>query len=36
MSNIAYLRVSHIESLNGTSLETQENKCKAYAELTRF
>ena len=36
MSNIAYLRVSHIESLNGTSLETQENKCKAYAELHDF
>ena len=36
MSNIAYLRVSHIESLNGTSLETQENKCKAYAELHNF
>ena len=36
MSNIAYLRVSHIESLNGTSLETQENECKAYAELHDF
>ena len=36
MSNIAYLRVSHIESLSGTSLETQENKCKAYAELHDF
>jgi len=36
MSNIAYLRVSHIESLNGTSLETQENKCRAYAELHDF
>ena len=36
MSNIAYLRDSHIESLNGTSLETQENKCKAYAELHDF
>ena len=34
--NIAYIRVSHIESLNGTSLETQENKCKAYAELHDF
>jgi len=36
MSNIAYLRVSHTESLNGTSLETQEKKCKAFAELHNF
>ena len=36
MSNIAYLRVSHIESLNGTSLETQEKRCRAFAELHNF
>ena len=36
MSNIAYLRVSHTESLNGTSLETQEKRCKAFAELHGF
>lgn len=36
MSNIAYLRVSHTESLNGTSLEVQEKKCKAFAELHGF
>ena len=36
MSNIAYLRVSHTESLNGTSLETQEKRCKAFAELHNF
>ncbi len=36
MSNIAYLRVSHTESLNGTSLEVQEKRCKAYAELHDF
>jgi len=36
MSNIAYLRVSHIESLNGTSLDTQEKRCKAFAELHGF
>ena len=34
--NIAYLRVSHQESLNGTSLEVQEKKCRAYAELHGF
>jgi DNA invertase Pin-like site-specific DNA recombinase len=36
MSNIAYLRISHIESLNGTSLEVQESKCRAFAELHGF
>ena len=36
MSNIAYLRVSHQESLNGTSLEVQEKKCRAFAELHNF
>ena len=36
MSNYAYLRVSHLESLKGTSFETQESKCKAYAELHDF
>ena len=36
MSNIAYLRVSHTESLNGTSLETQEKRCRAFAELHGF
>ena len=36
MSNIAYLRISHSESLNGTSLEVQEKRCMAYAELHGF
>ena len=36
MSNIAYLRVSHTESLNGTSIETQERRCRAFAELHGF
>jgi len=36
MTNIAYLRVSHQESLNGTSLEVQEKKCRAFAELHGF
>ena len=36
MSNIAYLRVSHTDSLNGTSLETQEKRCRAFAELHGF
>ena len=36
MSNIAYLRVSHTDSLNGTSLEVQEKKCRAFAELHGF
>ena len=36
MSNIAYLRISHIESLNGTSLEVQESRCRAFAELHGF
>jgi len=36
MSNIAYLRVSHTESLNGTSLEVQEKRCRAFAELHNF
>ena len=36
MGNIAYLRVSHTESLNGTSIETQERRCRAFAELHNF
>ena len=36
MSSIAYLRVSHTESLNGTSLEVQEKRCRAFAELHNF
>ena len=36
MSNIAYIRVSHTESLNGTSLEVQEKRCRAFAELHNF
>ena len=36
MTNIAYLRVSHTESLNGTSLDTQEKRCRAFAELHNF
>ena len=36
MTNIAYIRVSHTESLNGTSLETQEKRCRAFAELHNF
>ena len=36
MSNYAYLRVSHLESLNGTSFETQERRIRNYAELHDF
>ena len=36
MTNIAYIRVSHTESLNGTSLEVQEKRCRAFAELHNF
>ena len=36
MSNYAYLRVSHLESLNGTSFETQERRIRNYAELNDF
>ena len=36
MTNIAYIRVSHVESLNGTSLEVQEKRCRAFAELHNF
>ena len=36
MTNIAYIRVSHVESLNGTSLEVQERRCRAFAELHGF
>ena len=36
MSNIAYLRVSHTESLNGTSLTVQKRLCFAFAELHGF
>ena len=31
--NIIYLRISHTESLNGTSLEVQEKRCLAYCQL---
>ncbi len=34
--NVGYLRISHTESLNGTTLEIQEEKCKAYATLHGF
>ena len=33
MKTIGYLRVSHLESLNGTSFDTQEKKIRQYAEL---
>ena len=36
MSNYAYLRVSHLESLKGTSFETQERRIRNYAELNDF
>ena len=36
MTNIAYIRVSHTESLNGTSLSVQEKRCFAFAELNGF
>ena len=36
MSNVAYLRVSHTESLNGTSLTVQKRLCFAFAELHGF
>ena len=34
--NVGYLRISHTESLNGTSLEVQEEKCKAFGLLHGF
>ena len=33
MKTFGYLRVSHLESLNGTSFDTQEKKIRQYAEL---
>ena len=33
MKSFGYLRVSHLESLNGTSFDTQEKKIRQYAEL---
>ena len=33
MKTIGYLRVSHLDSLNGTSFDTQEKKIRQYAEL---
>ena len=36
MKTLGYLRVSHLESLNGTSLETQEKRIKNYCELQEF
>ena len=33
MKTLVYLRLSHLESDNFTSFETQEKKCRAYAEL---
>jgi site-specific DNA recombinase len=34
--NIGYIRISHTDSLDGTSLEVQEKRIKAYAELSGF
>ena len=36
MKTLGYLRVSHLESLNGTSLDTQEKRIKNYCELSEF
>ena len=36
MKNIGYVRVSHLESLNGDSFSTQEKKIKSYAVLQDF
>ena len=36
MKTLGYLRVSHLESLNGTSLDTQEKRIKNYCELNEF
>ena len=36
MKTVGYLRVSHLESLNGTSLDTQEKRIKNYCELQEF
>ena len=33
MKTLGYLRVSHLESLNGNSFDTQEKKIRQYAEL---
>jgi hypothetical protein len=34
--NIGYIRISHTDSLDGTSLEVQEKRIKAYADLHGF
>ena len=36
MKTLGYLRVSHLESLNGTSFDTQEKKISQYCELHDF
>lgn len=36
MKTLGYLRVSHLESLNGTSFDTQEKKIQSYCELHDF
>ena len=36
MTNYCYLRVSHEDSLEGLSYDTQEKRCRSYAELHNF
>lgn len=36
MKTLGYLRVSHLESLNGTSFETQEKRIQNYCSLSDF
>ena len=36
MKTIGYVRVSHLESLNGESFETQSKKITQYSELKDF
>ena len=36
MTNYAYIRVSHVESLTKTSLDTQERTIKSYAKSNGF
>ena len=36
MTNYAYIRVSHVESLTKTSLDTQERVIKSYAKSNGF
>ena len=36
MKTLGYLRVSHLESLNGTSFDTQEKKIQSYCQLHDF